>query len=108
LLDEPLFSGEENGAKEASLYAIGLSDDTTRGQICMLVDPSSRNACSGIDDPGIVCSSGMWDLKGLIFIHHKQVALSPTSIMKELTVLMISSLLPRNMDSCDENDVRLV
>lgn len=31
LLDEPLFSGEENGAKEASLYAIGLSDDTTRG-----------------------------------------------------------------------------
>lgn len=74
----------------------------------MLVDPSSQNACSGIDDPGIVCSSGMWDLEGLIFIYHKQVALSPTSIMKELTVLMISSLLPRNMDSCDENDVRLV
>ena len=74
MLDEPLFSGEENGALEASLYAIGLSDDTGRGRICMLVDPSSRNACSGIDDPGIVCSSGKWNLGGLIFINHKQVA----------------------------------
>jgi hypothetical protein len=108
LLDEPLFSGEENGAKEASLYAIGLSDNTGRGEICMLVDPSSLNACSGIDDPGIVCSSGNRNLEGLISIHHKQVALSPTSTMKELTVLMISSLLPRNMDSYDENDVQLV
>ena len=75
----PLLSGEENGALEASVYAIGLSGAVCRGEICMLVDPSSRNACSGIDDPGIVCSSGKWQLGGLIFIHHKQVALSPTS-----------------------------
>lgn len=54
----PLLSGEENGALEASVYAIGLSGAVCRGGICMLVDPSSRNACSGIDDPGIVCCSG--------------------------------------------------